>query len=115
MKKLFKTLASLIFLELFSGCNSIVDKSGPPYRITNFQHELKGPVVSIEDLNAYLRTRNGINLQVWRATDQNGNQYLSASGKTYGLHFVTYVTDKSFLDKNFNLTFPKEYFVERVQ
>ena len=115
MKKLFKTLASLIFLELFSGCNSIVDKSGPPYRITNFQHELKGPVVSIEDLNAYLRTRNGINLRVWRVTDPRGNKYLCASGKTYRLHFVTYSTDKSLLDENNNLTFPQGYLVEKIQ
>lgn len=114
MKKLI-SIVGLAFLGLFSGCNSVIDKSGPPYRITNFQHELKGPVVSREELNAYLRTKNGISLRVWRLTDSRGNQEWCASGRTYGLHFRTYATNKSLLDENFNLIFPEKYSVERIQ
>ncbi len=115
MKKLFRALIGLLSLEFLVGCNSVIDTSGHPYRITNFQHELKGPFVSTEGLNAYLRTRNGINLRVWRVTDPRGNKYLCASGKTYRLHFVTYSTDKSLLDENNNLTFPQGYLVEKIQ
>jgi hypothetical protein len=79
-----------------------MDINGAPYEITNLKMSLEGPVVKESQLNAYIRTLNGIRLEVWELTNSEGKRGLHASGRTYDRHFVEYATDKEFLSGNSN-------------
>jgi len=94
-------LGSLVSLPFIStGCRTPLDTSGAPYRVTNYQTTLTESVVEESQLNAYMRTRNGILLDAWRVKFSDGKSGLRVAGRTYGQRFVEYATVRELLTGN---------------